>query len=450
MAKINLNSILAEPKNAVERIVETIEVAQIPLPNFDAILLEWSYQCEKGYPDFKNKADMFILQNILESQGIEVPVELITEAPVPTVQFKKFTGLLDANQKDLWEPFIKTMPNNLFLEFQKFINGLSNTEALMYAKVFKSLDSVAKLNNVSYKPYQKLWDTFVGQAIGKGELFISFFVLNGVVQGSSQSFDIADGDAQYEVKSLDILDSKSGKYKAGNIRPGAEGKVSRFEFTKQLMNFYTIVNELQEPNTRASVMTLASKSAMDKIMSIVDKVQVKKSTGDLVTITPGDVPMGMLDNTYNAIEELHKKLTSLTLNKDVTTSRIIVKGTKIDSQYWISSDDADDIAKNAGKPDEIKIRVGQPVTDETKEGKIILADLMNHPFIKDPKNFTSGLQKIKKAFFGEKAGLIYFQSGITKVSSDMSEFATIESSQDGYRFGLKNKYLNRPYIQKQP
>ena len=61
MAKINLNSILAEPKNAVERIVETVEVAQKPLPNFDAILLEWSYQCEKGYPDFKNKEDLFIL-----------------------------------------------------------------------------------------------------------------------------------------------------------------------------------------------------------------------------------------------------------------------------------------------------------------------------------------------------------------------------------------------------
>ena len=74
---------------------------------------------------------------------------------------------------------------------------------------------------------------------------------------------------------------------------------------------------------------------------------------------------------------------------------------------------------------------------------------MNRSFIKEPKNFISGLEAIKKEFFGTKTGLIYFQNGDTKVSSDMSEFATIESSQDGYRFGLKNKYTTRVYIQKQ-
>ena len=447
MAKINLNSILAESKDAVQRITETVEVAQKPLPNFDAILLDWSYQCEKGYPDFKNKKDMFILQNILEAQGIDIPFERLTEAPKADVQFKKFTSLLDANQKELWEPFLKTMPNNLFLEFQKFITGLTNTEALMYAKVFKSLQTVDDLNNKSYKPYQKLWDTFVGQAIGKGELYISFFVLNGVVQGSSQSFDIADGDKHYEVKSLDILDSKSGKFKAGNIRPGAEGKVSRHPFTKQLMDFYTIINDLQQPDNFAAVLTLSPK--MSTIMDIVKEVPVKKTSGDLITITPGDVPMGILDTTFNSIEKLNKLLSSLKLSKNITTSRIIVKGTSINSQYWISGDDAQDIAKSAGKPDEIKIRVGQPVTDETKEVKIILTDLMNHTFIKEPQNFISGLEAIKKEFFGAKAGLIYFQNGDTKVSADMSEFATIESSQDGYRFGLKNKYTTRAYIQKQ-
>ena len=70
MAKINLNSILSEPKNAVERIAETVEVAQKPLPNFDAILMEWSWRCEKGYPDFDNKKDIAALREVLKEMNL--------------------------------------------------------------------------------------------------------------------------------------------------------------------------------------------------------------------------------------------------------------------------------------------------------------------------------------------------------------------------------------------
>jgi hypothetical protein len=74
MAKINLNSILADDKNAVERIVETVEVVQHPLPDLDAILMEWSWQCEKGYPDFNNKKDLAILKGILTEMKVSVPI----------------------------------------------------------------------------------------------------------------------------------------------------------------------------------------------------------------------------------------------------------------------------------------------------------------------------------------------------------------------------------------
>jgi len=87
--------------------------------------------------------------------------------------------------------------------------------------------------------------------------------------------------------------------------------------------------------------------------------------------------------------------------------------------------------------------------DETKEGKIVLADLFNHPFVKTPKTFTDGLYEIKMAFFGNKAGLIYFLNQETVVSPKMAEFATTESSQDGYRFGLKSRNKGKAYIEDQ-
>ena len=70
MAKINLNSILSDDKNAVERITETVEVAQQPLPNFDAILMEWAWRCEKGYPDFNNKKDIAALKEVLKEMNL--------------------------------------------------------------------------------------------------------------------------------------------------------------------------------------------------------------------------------------------------------------------------------------------------------------------------------------------------------------------------------------------
>jgi len=428
--------------------------------DIDKILLEWSWRCEKGYPDLKTAKDLAVLKQVLKEMNLPNPFTVLAEADDEitdtnsdfTKQYPalaKFYTNLDSSKKIEFEDFISTMPSNLLISFKGTMSTLSKQEIVLFSDAFKSLATVAELNKKDYKPYQKLWDTFVGQAIGKGELFISFFVKDAVVQGSTESFDIGVGSEHYEVKSLDILDSKSGKIKAGNIRPGAEGKVSRFNFTKQLMEFYTLIEELQSPDIRANVMSLGSTSAMKIIVDIIDSVSTKKASGDLITITPGDVPMGMLDQAYKAILQFHDKVGSTSLNKDVTTSRISIKGSSIDSQYWITPEDAKTLASAAGKNQDVNIKVGSAVTDESKEGKIVLADLFNHPFVKDPKNFTSGLKEIKAAFFGDKAGLIYFFKGITHVSSDMSEFATIESSQDGYRFGLVDRYKDKEYIQDQ-
>ena len=47
----------------------------------DKILLEWSYRCDKGYPDVNNPADWLVLENVLVEMGIELPFERIVEAP---------------------------------------------------------------------------------------------------------------------------------------------------------------------------------------------------------------------------------------------------------------------------------------------------------------------------------------------------------------------------------
>ena len=41
--------------------------------NIDALLSEWAYRCEKGYPDMDSPSDLNVLKNILKEQGISLP-----------------------------------------------------------------------------------------------------------------------------------------------------------------------------------------------------------------------------------------------------------------------------------------------------------------------------------------------------------------------------------------
>ena len=62
-------------------ITETIQDNK-PLPNLDAILQEWAWRCDKGYPDFNNLSDRFKLQEVLDEMKIDLPFERMTEATV--------------------------------------------------------------------------------------------------------------------------------------------------------------------------------------------------------------------------------------------------------------------------------------------------------------------------------------------------------------------------------
>ena len=45
-------------------------------------------------------------------------------------------------------------------------------------------------------------------------------------------------------------------------------------------------------------------------------------------------------------------------------------------------------------------------------------------------------KEIKNAFFGDKAGLIYFNDKKVNIVTNLDKFATVSISQDNYRFDL--------------
>jgi len=457
--KLSLETLLTKSQdNAQETvIIESVVETVIPEINYDAILTEWSYRCESGYPTIGKKSDMIHLQEILKEMGIENPfpkvklTEATTKTSVNTSEVlksaQKFVKHLSEEKIPLLVKFLDEIPySELKSETISFLGSLSDADAKKYAEAFKSLPNVPALEGKRYLEFKPLWNLNVEKAMGRGELYIAFMVKGAVTQGSSESFDVAVGTQHYEVKSLDA--GKKGS--VGSIRPGAEGKASRHPyFTGPLMSLASTIHALKDEQIQTSILSLGKTDKMAKILEIINSTSTTRpKSGNPIMETPGDVPISVMGGLYNAVVKLNKE-TKGALNKDVTTSRIKIKSSTKDATYWITADDIDDIAKVAGKDKEASIKVGIKVTDETKDAKVLLSDLINHPFVKKPELFTQGLNTIKQSFFGDKAGLVYFLKGITHISAKMADFATTESSQDGYKFDLKAKYTKWDHVQNQ-
>jgi hypothetical protein len=251
MAKINLNSILADDKNAVERIEETVEVAQQPLPDFDAILLEWSYRCDKGYPDLNNKKDMAILQNILFEMGIKNPFNL-TEAPDdaleddPELVFVTGADIFTKEYLDSVYPKHSRAIMDAYRKFGKSKNlstfGTITTIADLLTNIGKNIsDPLYKelytISSVSGKEGEAA-DTSGRGGLGKGEVLCVLLTKGGKSGGTSGTdLDSIDGSVTAEVKAGHATNFKV---------PLAASRITKFESQLQLRKLYSIVEDVKD------------------------------------------------------------------------------------------------------------------------------------------------------------------------------------------------------------
>jgi len=91
--------------------------------NIDALLTEWAYRCEKGYPDMDSPSDLKVLKNILNEQGITLP------------QFQEQV-IVEQEEKELSKQDIKDLIDNAELtpsqlkRIKKVISQVAFMEAI--------------------------------------------------------------------------------------------------------------------------------------------------------------------------------------------------------------------------------------------------------------------------------------------------------------------------------
>ena len=220
--------------------------------NIDALLSEWAYRCEKGYPDMDSPSDLRVLKTILKEQGISLPEfqeQVITEQEekkkkvtasdiAKLVQDMEKDGVLKdkhltfLNQYLTSRPFKDTVDN--FLK-TKNIDGdtLSKDETPAQDQLFKILqdegqveeftnymkdpinlsdlpktgnlfDEVKKASGLKDSTIQRilhLKGTEGGRGVGKAELFLSMFF------GDVKMRIVGKGDLTWNNKYLEVKGS---------------------------------------------------------------------------------------------------------------------------------------------------------------------------------------------------------------------------------------------------
>jgi hypothetical protein len=471
--KLSLESLLSKVQENVQEtvITESVIEASIPVIDFDDILTEWSYRCDSGYPTVGKQSDMLHLQAILEEKGIESPFERLTEAPAQiAAKKKKDTGAPDISlyPKSLIAKLTKADKLEKFYEFVKTVPGgdapvkvadgisricVNKGSEDSLVKLFKSGTSLKALTKINPEEgVNKMLFNVRPSGTGPGEVLIAWSIEGAAFQGGTVSYDIDFNGQHWEVKSLIDPDGNAPR----SIDPAKYGKMSNFKFTRKFQGFWgDILIPYYENKLRDSVLELSDndivKDKLTKILDVLETIPTTTADGSTSLEYAGEITTTIFNKFYNSITQIHALYKGATVTAAAKSSRIAVKSSTADSQFWIDPKDVEDITKNAGKDTEVSIKVGTKITDENKSAKIWLSKLMNNEFIKNPKIFITELSSIRDNFGNGKEGIIYLTKGKFNLSNGMQDFFTSNITRSTYRFALKAqaKFANYEYQKEQ-
>jgi len=263
--------------------------------NIDALLSEWAYRCEKGYPDMDSPSDISILKSILKEQGIplsELQNQLFTEEEKKPSKKVSSTSVVQLIQKMEKEGVLKDKHISFLTKylnsrpFQEAIdeylatknidgNTFGKDETAANEKVFQILQSEEQVDKFSeymknplklsdmpssgnlfdeVKKASGLTDTTIqkllhikgqeeGRGVGKAEIFLSMFFDDVKMRV------VGKGDLTWNGKYLEVKGSSARLGGRGTPWQGFKtsilGKLAQ-EYDKSDRNLTSLINNLAD------------------------------------------------------------------------------------------------------------------------------------------------------------------------------------------------------------
>lgn len=468
---IDLDSIL-NPKveetkqpEIISESVTTMPEVQLESIDVDAILSEWAWRCDKGYPDYNNKSDMIKLQEVLDEMGVALPFKRVAEADSTKkidTKNKKFTA---ADKKAAITRMMDVILNSGISQtaaeqMGDKLNSMTPEKVRPIAEKFQTL-TVDKFFNGGWKTFEEFWP-IKGDKVGtgRGEL-MAVMAIKGASSGGTGKKDLQlSNGTQWEVK--------EDPY---SIRMAKSGFSGLFEYVDEMRTFYKFLVGLELNDRSKDKQLLINLKAAFNDDAVANKVftllkvnfrgdgfkataQDKQDQDYVDTETfferikiAAELPASVIQMHYNAFIELKELRKQLAKNADlIKTAKMTVKTQDAESDYYISKEDAEEL-RTAKVDSEVSIHKGKPANN--KDFRVFMFNLLkifDHAYAVAPSKLVAGFQKQKNEYFGEVVGVLYYEKGKAQPYKGFTtDFVVFGISQGQGKLSLRNKYTGKGY-----
>jgi hypothetical protein len=286
------------------------------------------------------------------------------KAPIKNVPIELYDAAVKYKKESEFESFISLLPTDAFkgidLVFNKILSTPQNTD-----EFFKRIYSLKSVKQISSSDYARGigYDLFVAEpkGLGRGELFIAWLIKGAQISGGGESFDVQYGSEKYEVKDY-------SKDKSSSIRLGTKGKITRFEFWKEIVDTVRRVDKLTGASagkTKFDFVKYFSPEYADVCNKIIS-LQSKWLGGEM-----GYEDFSILQSFYDMSFEIENKV-----DKDLITN-VILRGPDAKPQeISIEPIHTKDIQGD-------QITLSKTSTDQSYT--YVLTELRRLKYVRDPK-----------------------------------------------------------------
>jgi hypothetical protein len=462
-AKSNNESVNDTPKEIIiETKTTSTSSSKESIPDFDAIVTEWSYRCDKGYPDMKNKSDMIKLQEILDEMGIKSPFKRVqlTEldkpkkksvvkkvvkkviTKLPTVDNSKGYGPgIPINDKDnstakAFKTKLKTIawenPAKANKRILEIFYTLGEKEQKECVKLFQA-STLDQYISTTWSTWKKFFDINPA-GMGRGEA-MSVMAIAGAKSGGTKQKDLIliPSEGTWEIKE-----------KPDSIRLAKSGAVGKFVYAREISKFYDLLNDIKlnvkgnDSKLKANIKALiGNEEESTKIFNILinnfrgdEYSKTKNKDGDdgpegssidegnfFERISNGgELPSGVIELHYQGFQALFDKIKVVKQNKDlIANAKLILRTPEfdVDPEFYINPQDAAKIRKASDKKStKVDITIAAPANETNVKFVYAMLNIMRHIFVKTPDAIPKDFVNVLDNYFSSDGqpieGIVWF------------------------------------------
>lgn len=414
----------------------------------DSILTEWSYRLPKGYPT--RPKDYELLYHVILEMTELTPLEA-------RVVVNRAQGII-SEQVEFSQ---LNLSDDLTQQISDRYEDLSPQEKAEFDKNYRQ-HTIDSYMSGGYRAFTKFYDILpTGKSaagMGKGEIQILLAVKDSQ-PGGTASHDIIMPGGEWEVKEIGKLPrlTKSGEMgkapEGKTFRPAKSGMPIDGDLLTQTVNFF---NDIVKPLADMG-------DSFEELKDLVDPHSWKQ-LNDLIQVLER-VFVPLMDNVasteisyksgwsqmHKGWELIHDILWKSDLDADIRDTRLTIKTGNQTLSYWITSEDFEKIQQSSGEANEVSIKIGQQITNETNNAAIWFNKLKHNDLVRNPNYMIQLLNSTKNRFFEGILGLIAYDvnnPGVPLVTN-AANWAIIGLSQGMWVFGLKSVYPKYEFIQQQ-